>query len=74
MPPAVETVTSTDPLPTGEVALRLVGPEYETEVASVVPKSTVVPAVKPVPVTVTTVPPASGPAPAVMPVTAGTGS
>ena len=43
-----------------------------TEVAGMVPKATVEPAVKPVPVTVTTVPPASGPALGAMAVTAGT--
>ena len=43
-----------------------------TEVAGVAPKATVEPAVKPVPVTVTAVPPASGPSVGVMAVTAGT--
>lgn len=60
------TVTSTvEPAtPGGEVALQVVRELHETLVAAAVPKSTVVlPVVvsKPVPVIVTTVPPAAGP-------------
>ena len=69
------TVTSTVPaaLP-GEVAIRVVALVTVTEVAGVVPKLTVEPAVKPEPVTVTRVPPATGPEVGAMAVTAGTAS
>ena len=73
MPPAVVTVTSTAPAPAGEVATRVVALVTVTEVAAgVVPKSTVGAGGEAGPVTVTTVPPASGPALGVMAVTAGT--
>ena len=66
-------MTSTGPAAgRGEVAISVVALVTVTEVAGVVPKATVEPAVKPVPVTVTTVPPASGPALGVMAVTVGT--
>ena len=55
-------MTSTVPAgPAGAVAVRVVGPVSVMEAARVVPKSTVAPGPKPVPVTVTMVPPASGP-------------
>ena len=62
-PPAVViTVTETMPVPDGESTVRLVGLVTSTEVPSVEPNSTVVaPVTKPVPVTVTEVPPAWGP-------------
>jgi hypothetical protein len=61
-PPTVEAVTSTVPEPAGEVAVHDVVDEQLTEVAAVAPNCTVVaPAMKPVPVMVTTVPPPTGP-------------
>ena len=71
-PPAV-TVTSTAPAdPAGLVALQLVVELQVTAVPAAAPKSTVVPVVeKPVPVIVTTVPPASGPAVGLILATAG---
>jgi hypothetical protein len=62
-PPAVLTVTSTVPAASaGEVTVQLVVDEQLTAVAAVPPKlAAVVPTAKLVPVTVTTVPPASGP-------------
>ena len=62
--PLTVTVTSTVPLPAGLVALQLVVLAQLTPVAAVLPKRAVVaPAVvlNPVPVIVTTVPPADGP-------------
>jgi hypothetical protein len=59
----VVTVTLTAPVAAaGEVALSCSGEETETWVAGELPNSTVVlPATKPVPVTVTAVPPVDGP-------------
>ena len=74
VPAEVVTVTSTVPLPAGEVAVQLVVEEHNTPVAAFVPKSTVVaPEVveKPVPVIVTLVPPAAAPEVGLMPVTLG---
>jgi hypothetical protein len=63
VPPGVVTVTSTMlAAPAGEVALMLVSLATVNEVAASVPKSTAVAPVNPVPVIVTTVPPAIGPA------------
>ncbi len=64
VPLAVVTVTSTVPVPDGELTVRVVELVTSTEVPAVDPKSTVVapaPETKPVPVTVTEVPPAWGP-------------
>src|SRR5208283_1539080 len=74
VPPGVVTVTSTVPVPAGETAVILVPDTTVTLLAPVKPKSTVAPVTNPVPVTVTVVPPATGPAAGEMPVTAGTGS
>jgi len=66
------TVTSTVPEPAGLVALQLVVELQVTAVPATVPKLTVVPVVvNPVPVMVTTVPPARGPAVGLMAVTVG---
>ena len=69
------TVISTVPaVPAGDVATQVVVAEHDTPVAGVVPNLTevvVVPSTKPVPVTVTTVPPARGPALGVMELTVG---
>src|SRR5437763_1901471 len=62
--PATVTVTSTAPLPAGLVALQLLVDAHETAVAAAAPKRTIVaPAdvLNPVPLTVTTVPPAAEP-------------
>jgi hypothetical protein len=66
-------VTSTAPaVPAGLVAVQLVTELQVTAVPAVVPKLTVVPLVaKPVPVMVTTVPPARGPELGLMLVTVG---
>jgi hypothetical protein len=74
-PPTV-TVTSTVPLPAGLVALQLVVEPQLTPVAVLEPKRTVVaPAAgsNPVPVIVTTVPPACGPLVGLSAVTVGGG-
>ena len=74
VPPGVVTLTSTvAEVSAGEIAVICV---FETDVTvpAVVPKSTAVSPVKPDPLTVTDVPPATGPAPGPTPVTAGTGS
>jgi hypothetical protein len=74
VPPAVVTVTSTGPVPGGDVAVHEVLDVQVTGVP-VVPKVAVVaPGTKPVPVTVTTVPPASGPAAGETPETVGVAS
>jgi hypothetical protein len=74
VPPGVLTVTSTVPaVSEGELAAQLVFVQL-TAVAALEPKLTVVetePETKPVPVTVTTVPPKSGPADGLMEVTVG---
>ena len=71
MPPGVVTVTSTMPVPAGLSAVILVALTTVTSVAAVVPKSTAVAPVKPVPVIVTDVPPATGPLVGLTAVTAG---
>ena len=75
VPYEVVTVTSTVPPleddPAGEFAVRLVAELTTTPVAGLAPKFTVMPLVKPVPVTVTEVPPAMGPLDGLTPVTAG---
>ena len=72
MPPGVVTVTSTIPVPAGLSAVIVVLLTTVTSVAAVVPKSTVGAPVKPVPVIVTNVPPATGPLVGLRPVTVGT--
>ena len=71
MPPGVVTVTSTVPVPAGLSAVIVVSLTTVTSVAGVVPKSTAVAPVKPVPVIVTNVPPAGGPMVGLMPETVG---
>ena len=71
MPAGVITVTSTVPVPAGLSAVIVVALTTVTPVAAVVPKSTAVAPVKPVPVIVTNVPPADGPLVGLMPVTVG---
>jgi hypothetical protein len=73
VPPGVVTVRSTNPAVSGgEVAEQVVVVEQDTEVPAVDPKLAVVdPTTKPVPVTVTEVPPATGPAVGLIPVTVG---
>ena len=61
VPPGVVTVTSTVPVPAGLSAVIEVALTTVKFVAGVVPKSTAVAPVKPVPVIVTNVPPAAGP-------------
>ena len=63
-PPAVVAVTSTAPaVPAGVVAVQVVAVVQATPVAGAPPKDRVVePVTKPVPVTVTPTPPATGPA------------
>jgi len=75
VPPGFETVMSTGPAaPAGARASSEVGVTAVTAVEGVAPNETVASAVNPVPVTVTTVPPESGPATGTTPVTAGTAS
>src|SRR3974390_3166279 len=62
VPPGVVTLTSTVPVPAGEVAVMEVALWTTTLVAAMVPKWTAVAPVKAVPVIVPLVPPASGPA------------
>ena len=61
VPLGVVTVTSTVPVPAGEVTVRLVAVTPLIEVPGLVPKWTAVAPVKLVPLTVTEVPPAAGP-------------
>ena len=61
MPPAAVTETATVPVPAGSFTVSWVELTTVTEVPGVVPKSTVAVAVKLDPVTVTVVPPPSGP-------------
>ena len=71
MPAGVVTVTSTVPVPAGEVAV-IGGRAHDGERGrGVVPKSTAVAPVKAVPVMVTVVPPAAGPEVGLSPVTVG---
>ena len=71
MPAGVITVTSTVPVPAGLSAVIVVSLTTVKSVAAVVPKSTAVAPVNPVPVIVTKVPPAAGPLVGLMPVTVG---
>ena len=74
-PPAVVTRTLIVPAErAGEVAVMLVAELTVKFVAAVPPKETAVAPVKPVPVSVTAVPPAVGPVVGLRPVTAGTGA
>ena len=59
VPPGAITVTSTAPVPAGLSAVIVVSFTTVNAVAGVVPKSTAVAPVKPVPVIVTKVPPAA---------------
>ena len=68
----VVTVTSTVPVPAGDVAVMDVAETTVTLVAAVVPKSTAVAPVKLAPVMVTSVVPAVGPASGATLVTVGT--
>ena len=72
MPPGVVTVTSTVPAPDGEVTVIDVA-ESAVTVPAVVPNLTVVAFVRLVPVTVTLVPPATGPTLGLTAVTVGAG-
>ena len=72
VPPGATTVTFTVPVPAGLTAVIVVGLTTVTSVAGVVPKLTAVAPVKPVPVIVTTVPPAGEPEVGLMPETVGT--
>ena len=75
VPPGVVTSKSTVPaVPAGAVAVRVVALRYVTVADGVAPKVTTEPATKPEPVTVTTVPPATGPADGAMESTLGTAS
>ncbi len=69
MPPGPVTVTSTVPVPGGLTTVICVAETTSRLVAGVVPKSTSVAPVKPVPVIVTGVPPPNGPPTGLMPVT-----
>lgn len=71
VPAAVVAVTSTVPVPDGDVAVQVVEAQV-TLVAELVPKSIVAPE-RLVPVTVTTVPPAPGPCDGEMAVIVGRG-
>ena len=70
MPPAVVTVTSTVPAPAGEVTVMEFAVSAVT-VPAVVPNLTAVAFARLVPVTVTLVPPAAGPALGLTAVTVG---
>ena len=63
MPPDVVTRTSTAPDPVGDVAVIVVAEFTVNDAAGVDPNVTAVAPVRPVPVTVTDVPPACGPEP-----------
>ena len=71
MPAGVVTVTSTVPVPAGLTAVIVVSLTTVRFVAAVVPKSTAVAPVNPVPVIVTRVPPVVGPLVGLRPVTVG---
>jgi hypothetical protein len=73
VPPGVVTVTSTAPDPGGDVAVT---DPFDTElgVTQLTPKQTEVAPVNPLPVIVTTVPPAAEPEFGETPVTTGTGA
>ncbi|HEX9040944.1 MAG TPA: hypothetical protein VF838_07925 [Trebonia sp.] len=71
VPPGPVTVTSTVPDPAGDVTVIDVAELTVTPVPALLPNDTVSPAAKPVPVTVTVVPPATGPEAGETPRTAG---
>ena len=71
VPLGVLTVTSTGPVPAGLTAVIDVPETTLTPVAAAVPKATVSPVRKPLPVMVTVVPPTVGPPVGLMPVTVG---
>jgi hypothetical protein len=71
VPPAVVTLTSTVPVPDGDVAVICVEELTVNAVAAVPPNDTAVAPEKPVPVMITEVPPPVGPAVGEMPVTVG---
>ena len=71
VPFPLETVTSTEPVPPGLVASSWVAETTVTDVAGVPPKLTPESPTKPVPVTVTDVPPPAGPKSGLMAVTVG---
>ena len=75
VPPSVVRVMSTEPAASaGEVAVQVEDDEQVTAVAPAVPKAAVVaPMTKSVPVTVTAVPPSTGPTAGLTAVTAGVG-
>ncbi len=73
VPLGVVTVTSTVPVPDGAVTVRLVALITVTKVPAVVPKWTALAPVKPVPLTVTVLPPAGAPLVGLSPVTVGAG-
>ena len=71
VPPGVATSTSTVPLPAGLIAVTCVSLSTVWLVAAKAPKSTCVAPAKPVPVTITAVPPDSVPSVGASSVTAG---
>ena len=71
VPSGPVTVTSTVPVPGGEVAVICESESTVMDTAAVPPNWTSVAPVKPLPSIVTVVPPASGPLAGLMPVTAG---
>ncbi|HEX9040945.1 MAG TPA: hypothetical protein VF838_07930, partial [Trebonia sp.] len=73
VPPGPVTVTSTVPDPAGDVTVIDVAETTLTPVPALAPNDTVSPAAKPVPLIVTTVPPAAGPLTGESPLTAGAG-
>ena len=73
VPTEVVTETATAPVPAGSTTVSLVGLSTVTVEPGVVPKSTDVTVVKLAPVTVTVVPPPSGPTSGVTLVTVGDG-
>ncbi len=74
MPPGVVTLTSTVPVPAGEVAVICVALLTVNEPAALPPKLTALAPEKFVPVMVTPVPPAAGPVFGLTPVTVGANS
>ena len=71
VPPAVVTLTSTVPVPAGDVAVIWVAELTVKLVAAVAPKVTAVAPEKPEPMMITVVPPAKGPAVGEIEVTVG---
>ena len=74
VPPVVVTLTSTVPVPAGEVAVIVVAETTVKPVAAVAPNVTAVAPVKLVPVMVTVVPPPPGPEVGEIDVTVGAGT